>query len=246
MNMQQKPFDNPKVREALNYAINKEALVKVAFAGYAVPAEGVVPPGVDYATKTGPWKYDPAKARELLKEAGYPNGFETTLWSGYNHTTAQKIIQFVQQQLAQVGVKASVEALEAGSACSASTARPIPRRLPCACTTSAGLRRRAKRTGPSRRCFPVHRFRRSSRIPRTTRTKTSMPTCRRRSPPPTATKSRALCGCAKAHLGRRAVDFSRDGEGRVRAQQASFRRVCDAGRLVQFRRDRHQVKTRDA
>ncbi len=62
MNVQQKPFDNPKVREALNYAINKEALVKVAFAGYAVPAEGVVPPGVDYATKLGLWKYDPAKA----------------------------------------------------------------------------------------------------------------------------------------------------------------------------------------
>nr|WP_050453368.1 glutathione ABC transporter substrate-binding protein GsiB [Candidatus Burkholderia verschuerenii] len=114
MNMMQKPFDNPKVREAMNYAINKEALVKVAFAGYATPAEGVVPPGVDYATKLGPWKYDPAKARELLKEAGYPNGFETTLWSGYNYTTAQKIIQFVQQQLSQVGVKASVEALEAG------------------------------------------------------------------------------------------------------------------------------------
>jgi glutathione transport system substrate-binding protein len=114
MNVLQKPFDNPKVREAMNYAINKEALVKVAFAGYAVPAEGVVPPGVEYATKLGPWKYDPAKARELLKEAGYPNGFETVLWSGYNHTTAQKIIQFVQQQLAQVGIKAQVEALEAG------------------------------------------------------------------------------------------------------------------------------------
>ncbi|WP_250535382.1 glutathione ABC transporter substrate-binding protein GsiB [Caballeronia sp. AZ10_KS36] len=130
MNMQQKPFDNPKVREALNYAINKEALVKVAFAGYAVPAEGVVPPGVDYATKTGPWKYDPAKARELLKEAGYPNGFETTLWSGYNHTTAQKIIQFVQQQLAQVGVKASVEALEAGQRVQRVDSAPDPATAP--------------------------------------------------------------------------------------------------------------------
>ncbi|MDT9071419.1 ABC transporter substrate-binding protein, partial [Escherichia coli] len=54
------------------------------------------------------------KAKELLKEAGYPNGFETQLWSAYNHTTAQKIIQFVQQQLAQVGIKTSVLALEAG------------------------------------------------------------------------------------------------------------------------------------
>ena len=114
MNTRQKPFDNPKVREALNYAINKEALVKVAFSGYATPSTGVVPEGVDYAAKTGPWPYDPAKARELLKEAGYPNGFETILWSAYNYTTAQKVIQFVQQQLAQVGVKAQVLALEAG------------------------------------------------------------------------------------------------------------------------------------
>ena len=109
-----KPFNDPKVRQAINYAINKEALTKVAFAGHAVPAEGVVPPGVDYAEKLGPWPYNPAKARELLKEAGYPNGFETTLWSAYNHTTAQKVIQFVQQQLQQVGIKAQVQALEAG------------------------------------------------------------------------------------------------------------------------------------
>ena len=113
-NTLQKPFDNPKVREALNYAINKDALVKVAFSGYAVPAEGVLPKGVEYATKLGPWPYNPAKARELLKEAGYPNGFESTLWSAYNYTTAQKVIQFVQQQLAQVGVKLQVQALEAG------------------------------------------------------------------------------------------------------------------------------------
>jgi len=130
MNMGQKPFDNPKVREALNYAINKEALVKVAFAGYAMPSEGVVPQGVDYATKLGPWKYDPATARQLLKEAGYPNGFETTLWSGYNHTTAQKIIQFVQQQLGQVGVKASVEALEAGQRVQRVDSAPDPATAP--------------------------------------------------------------------------------------------------------------------
>jgi len=114
MNTQQKPFDNPKVREAINYAINKDALIKVAFSGYAIPAEGPLPHGVEYAVKLGPWPYDPAKARELLKEAGYPNGFETTLWSAYNHTTAQKVIQFVQQQLGQVGIKLQVQALEAG------------------------------------------------------------------------------------------------------------------------------------
>lgn len=114
MNVLRKPFDDPRVRQAINYAINKEALAKVAFAGFAVPSEGVVPPGVEYAVKLGPWPYDPRKARELLKEAGWEKGFESELWSAYNHTTAQKIIQFLQQQLAQVGIKVRVQALEAG------------------------------------------------------------------------------------------------------------------------------------
>ncbi|MBA0217925.1 glutathione ABC transporter substrate-binding protein GsiB [Pectobacterium brasiliense] len=114
MNVTQKPFDNPKVRQALNYAINKEALIKVAFSGYATPAEGPLPGSIDYSVKYQPWPYDPAKARELLKEAGYPDGFSTTLWSSHNHSTAQKVLQFTQQQLAQVGVKVQVTAMDAG------------------------------------------------------------------------------------------------------------------------------------
>ena len=114
MNVQQKPFDNPKVRQAIAYAINKEAVAKVAFAGYAAPAEGVVPAGVEYSVKLGPWPYDLAKAKQLMTEAGYPNGFETELWSAYNHTTAQKVSQVLQQQLQQIGIKAKITLLEAG------------------------------------------------------------------------------------------------------------------------------------
>ncbi len=114
MNVQHKPFDNVKVRQAVNYAINKEALAKVAFAGYAFPSQGVIPQGVDYAKKMDPWPYDVKKAKELLKEAGYPNGFSTTLWSAYNDGTAAKAVQFLQQQLAQVGIKVSIELLESG------------------------------------------------------------------------------------------------------------------------------------
>jgi glutathione transport system substrate-binding protein len=114
MNMQQKPFDNPKVRQAIAYAINKDALAKVAFNGYATPAEGVAPQGVEYAVKIGPWPYDVAKAKQLMTEAGYPNGFETELWSAYNHTTAQKVTQFIQQQLQQIGIRTKITLLEAG------------------------------------------------------------------------------------------------------------------------------------
>jgi glutathione transport system substrate-binding protein len=114
MNTQQKPFDNPKVREAINYAINKDAVAKVAFSGYATPADAVVPPGVEYSIKTGVWPHDVAKAKKLMAEAGYPNGFETELWSAYNHTIAQKVTQVLQQQLAQIGIKVKITLLEAG------------------------------------------------------------------------------------------------------------------------------------
>jgi len=114
MNTQQKPFDNPKVRQAINYAINKDAIAKVAFGGYATPADAVVPEGVEYSVKTGVWPYDVAKAKQLLAEAGYPNGFETELWSAYNHTIAQKVTQVLQQQLQQVGIKTKITLLEAG------------------------------------------------------------------------------------------------------------------------------------
>ncbi|MDE2003745.1 MAG: glutathione ABC transporter substrate-binding protein GsiB [Betaproteobacteria bacterium] len=114
MNTLQKPFDNPKVREAINYAINKQALAKVAFSGYAAPADGVVPDAVEYAVKLGPWPYDVAKAKKLLAEAGYPNGFETELWSAYNYSTPQKVCEFLQQQLQQVGIRTKITLLEAG------------------------------------------------------------------------------------------------------------------------------------
>lgn len=114
MNMLHKPFDDVRVRQAVNYAINKEALAKVGFAGYAFPSTGVVPQGVAFAKKMDPWPYDVAKAKELLKEAGYPDGFSTELWSAYNDGTSAKVVQFLQQQLAQVGIKASVELLESG------------------------------------------------------------------------------------------------------------------------------------
>ncbi|MGD8203631.1 glutathione ABC transporter substrate-binding protein GsiB [Pantoea sp. FN0305] len=113
-NVTQKPFDNPKVREAINYAINREALSKVAFAGYATPATGIVPPSIAFAQSYPAMEYNPAKARQLLKEAGYPDGFSTTLWSSHNHSTAQKVLQFTQQQLAQVGIKVKVTAMDAG------------------------------------------------------------------------------------------------------------------------------------
>ena len=111
--------------------------------------EGVVPQGVDYAYKTGAWPHDIKKAKALLAEAGYPNGFESTLWSAYNDGTSVKAVQFLQQQLAQVGIKVSVEVLESGQRVQRVQQVQKPRKPRSACTTPAGPRRPARPTGPA-------------------------------------------------------------------------------------------------
>ena len=180
MNVTKKPFDNLKVRQAINYAINKEALAKVAFNGYAFPAEGVAPQGVNYAVKMAPWPYDVAKAKQLLAEAGYPNGFETELWSAYNHTTAQKVIQFLQQQLGQVGIKAKIQALEAGQRVQMVEGVQDPARPACGSTMWAGPPRRVRPTGRCDPCWPPSPGPLDCSTPPTTRTRRWTPTSRRR------------------------------------------------------------------
>jgi oligopeptide transport system substrate-binding protein len=73
-NVSQKPFDNPKVRMALNLAIDREALVNNLLRAKQKPATGLTPPGLASYPALDLIHYDPEKARQLLAEAGYPNG----------------------------------------------------------------------------------------------------------------------------------------------------------------------------
>jgi glutathione transport system substrate-binding protein len=113
MNNLKKPFNDPRVRQALNYAVDKKAYAKIVYNGYADPMDSVVPPGLPFYVKQSEWPFDVAKAKELLKEAGYPDGFETEVFAG-NNTTSIRAMQFLQQQLAQVNVKVKTTPLEAG------------------------------------------------------------------------------------------------------------------------------------
>jgi glutathione transport system substrate-binding protein len=113
LNCMRKPFSDPRVRHALNYAVDKQAFTKVVFSGHGDPMDSPMPPLLGFYQKQGSYPYDPAKAKALLAEAGYPNGFESTLTGGVD-TLVQRGMQFIQQQLAVVGVKVNVEPLEAG------------------------------------------------------------------------------------------------------------------------------------
>ena len=113
LNNMRKPFSDPRVRLALNYAVDKQAFIKVVLSGHADPMDSPMPPLLGFYQKQGSYPYDPAKAKALLAEAGYPNGFETTLTGGAS-TLVQRGMQFIQQQLAAVGVTVKIESLESG------------------------------------------------------------------------------------------------------------------------------------
>uniref|UniRef100_UPI00260BE28D ABC transporter substrate-binding protein n=1 Tax=uncultured Bartonella sp. TaxID=104108 RepID=UPI00260BE28D len=113
MNVMKKPFDDVRVRKALNYAVNKDAFCKVVLNGYCEPATSPIPPLLKFYTNVGQYEYNVEKAKQLLAEAGLANGFETEIFSR-NSTAVIRAMQFLQQELAKVNVKVTVTPLEAG------------------------------------------------------------------------------------------------------------------------------------
>lgn len=113
VNVTKKPFDDVRVRQALNYAVDKESIVKNIYQGLAAVIPTMVGPlNTGYAPVKG-YPYDPAKAKQLLAQAGYPDGFKTTLWTPKGRYLKDfELAQAVQQQLRAVGVQASLETFE--------------------------------------------------------------------------------------------------------------------------------------
>ncbi|MBQ0709928.1 MULTISPECIES: ABC transporter substrate-binding protein [unclassified Ochrobactrum] len=110
MNVKIKPFDNVKVRQAVNMAINKDRIVRI-INGRAVPANQPLPPSMPgYAKDYKGYPYDPEKAKALLAEAGVGDGFETELFVA-NTDPQPRIAQAIQQDLAAIGIKASIKSL---------------------------------------------------------------------------------------------------------------------------------------
>ena len=106
-NVKQPPFDNKKVREAMNLAVNKEAIVKSVLGGRGVVLAGpFTPPWLGFDPAVSPYPYDVARARQLLAEAGHPQGFETT-WaiSSGIFLKDSEIAEAIAGQLRQVGVR---------------------------------------------------------------------------------------------------------------------------------------------
>jgi dipeptide transport system substrate-binding protein len=112
-NVEKKPFDNKLVRQALNMATNKEAILKAVYQGNGQVAKNPIPPILwSYHNAVQDYPYDPAKAKQLLTQAGYPNGFEVELWylpvtRPYN-PDGKRMAELIQADWEKVGVKAKL------------------------------------------------------------------------------------------------------------------------------------------
>lgn len=114
-NTQKAPFDNKLVRKAVNHAINIDQIIEVVQNGAADRANSPIGPKVfGYNADIELYDYNPEKAKELLAEAGYENGFETTIWTNDNPVRKQ-IAEITQAQLKEIGIDAKIEMLEWGS-----------------------------------------------------------------------------------------------------------------------------------
>lgn len=111
------PLKDVKVRQALNYAVNKQEIIDAFFAGQADPAINPMPSSIEgFNSNVKDYEYDPEKAKALLAEAGYPDGFEMDLWAvpipRPYMPEGQKTAEILQAQFAKVGVKAKIVSFE--------------------------------------------------------------------------------------------------------------------------------------
>jgi len=112
INVNEPPFDNVKVRQALNYAIDKNRIVQL-LNGRATVANQILPPLMPgYDKDYQGYAYDPDKAKSLLAEAGFPNGFETSI-ECISVDPQPKLCESFQQDLAKVGIKLTINSLAA-------------------------------------------------------------------------------------------------------------------------------------
>ena len=120
MNTKKKPFDNPDVRLALNYAINKNSLVKIVYKNSAEAAKNPIPPNMwSYNTNTPKIEFSLKKAKQLIHSAGYPNGFTMDLWAmpvqrSYN-PNAIRMAELIKQDLEEIGVRVKIVSFEFGT-----------------------------------------------------------------------------------------------------------------------------------
>lgn len=122
------PLKKPEVRQALNHAVDVNAITKQVMSGYGSPVATIVPPYfTNYDAAIKPLAYDPAKAKQLLAQAGYPNGLSLELMVPQGrYEFASEVSQAIVGFLGKVGVKVKLDTVDFGVFAKATQERKIP------------------------------------------------------------------------------------------------------------------------
>ncbi|HEX8030084.1 MAG TPA: ABC transporter substrate-binding protein, partial [Vicinamibacterales bacterium] len=109
MNASQKPFDDPRVRHAVSLAIDKKALVDLSLFGNGTPTHTMIPPTSPFFNDKIAIKTDIPQAKKLLADAGFPNGFETTLYVPSGRPTRERVGVGAAEMLKAIGIKVDLQ-----------------------------------------------------------------------------------------------------------------------------------------
>lgn len=111
-----KPFDDVRVRQAANYAVDRQAIVKSVLGGYGAVANSPLGSGVLGRSEFDPWPFDPAKSKQLLADAGYPNGVDVNMWAPEGrYLKDRQVGEAVQNYLQSAGFRPKLQVLEWGT-----------------------------------------------------------------------------------------------------------------------------------
>ena len=114
-NMAKEPFDDERVRQAISMAIDNEEIIDGIYDGFGSPAVGPIPPDIPgFDDSVSGLDYDVEKAKELLADAGYEDGFSTSIWTDDTREAIDTAV-YVQAQLKDLGIDVKVEELEWGT-----------------------------------------------------------------------------------------------------------------------------------
>ncbi len=114
-NTKKAPFNNIKVRQAIATAINTDDIIAAVYKGSATRANSLIGPKVfGHTDEAKAWEYNVEKAKKLLAEAGYPNGFKAKIWVNENQAR-RDIATILQAQLKEIGIDLTIETLEWGA-----------------------------------------------------------------------------------------------------------------------------------
>ncbi len=117
------PWHDQRVRLAANYAIDRQAISEAETLGASIPSGSIIPPEFEFALPIEPYPYDPLKAKQLLAEAGYPNGFDAGDLSPGPPFFARG--EMVMNYLQAVGIKVKLRTMERAAFQAAQNAKQL-------------------------------------------------------------------------------------------------------------------------